>query len=155
MDANIISIPDLSHIIQLAVAPVFLLAGIAGFLNVMSGRLGRIVDRARVVERRRLSLDDAAVLERLSREIHVLWRRIRLINWSIALCTGSGLMVCVLIVTLFGGSYWGINVGAGIVLEFVLALMLLIASLILFLKETQLATRTLKAGGEFVEVGDT
>ena len=40
---------DLAQIISLAVAPVFLLAGIAGFLNVMSGRLGRIIDRARVV----------------------------------------------------------------------------------------------------------
>ena len=49
---SIITATDLAMIIQLSVAPVFLLAGIAGFLNVMSGRLGRIVDRARVVEQR-------------------------------------------------------------------------------------------------------
>ncbi|MEP0495803.1 MAG: DUF2721 domain-containing protein, partial [Paraglaciecola sp.] len=42
------NVPDIAEIIQLAVAPVFMLTGIAGFLNVMSGRLGRIVDRARI-----------------------------------------------------------------------------------------------------------
>ena len=46
------SISDLAQVIQIVVAPVFMLTGIAGFLNVMSGRLGRIVDRARIIERR-------------------------------------------------------------------------------------------------------
>ena len=55
---SIITATDLAMIIQLSVAPVFLLAGIAGFLNVMSGRLGRIVDRARVVEQRETRLSD-------------------------------------------------------------------------------------------------
>lgn len=50
------SISALAEIIQIAVAPVFLLAGIAGFLNVMSGRLGRIVDRGRVLENKIISL---------------------------------------------------------------------------------------------------
>jgi hypothetical protein len=154
MDTDI-SIVDLTHIIQLAVAPVFLLAGIAGFLNVMSGRLGRIVDRARIVERRRLTVKDLTLSEILASELIILWRRVKLINWSFALCTGSGLMVCVLIVTLFGGTYWGVSMGAAIVLEFVFALLLLIASLIFLLGETQLATRSLKAGGEFIEQDDT
>jgi hypothetical protein len=43
-------IEALSSVIQLAVAPVFLLAGIAGLLNVLSVRLDRAVDRVRVVE---------------------------------------------------------------------------------------------------------
>jgi hypothetical protein len=49
MDA---SVNDLAQTIQIVVAPIFMLTGIAGFLNVMSGRLGRIVDRARIMERR-------------------------------------------------------------------------------------------------------
>jgi len=66
---------DLALIIQLSVAPVFLLAGIAGFLNVMSGRLGRIVDRARVVEQREARLHDASQQAAYHRELVVLWRR--------------------------------------------------------------------------------
>jgi hypothetical protein len=148
---SIANVIDLSHIIQVSVAPVFLLAGIAGFLNVMSGRLGRIIDRARVVERRRLNLQEADLLARTDRELKTLWRRVKLINWSIGLCTTSGLSICILIVTLFVGSYWGFEMDGAIVLFFVLAILVLILSLILFLKETQLATRTLRSGGEFID----
>jgi uncharacterized protein DUF2721 len=148
---SVVNVIDLSHIIQVSVAPVFLLAGIAGFLNVMSGRLGRIVDRARVIERRRLGLQDSELLERTDKELKTLWRRIRLINWSIGLCTMSALSICILIVTLFVGTYWGFKMDGAIVLFFVLAILVLIISLILFLKETQLATRTLRSGGEFID----
>ena len=148
---SLISIPELSRLIQLAVAPVFLLAGIAGFLNVMSGRLGRIVDRSRVVERRRFALQNAALIARSENEQRVLWRRIRLNNLSIGFCTLSGLLVCLLVVTLFVGSYWGINMGAGVVLFFVLAMLSLIVSLVLFIKETHLAIRTLRESSEYLE----
>lgn len=87
------SINALAGIIQIAVAPVFLLAGIAGFLNFMSGRLGRIVDRARVVERRVSTLTDEARLSLASRELRTLWRRVKVINWSIGLCTASALVL--------------------------------------------------------------
>jgi hypothetical protein len=132
------------HIIQLAVAPVFLLAGVAGFLNVMSGRLARIVDRSRVVERRSLLLKDPALLERTESELADLQRRIRLNGWSMGFCAFSGLVVCLLVVTLFAGSYWDVNVGGGIVFLFVLAMMSLIVALVLFIEETLLATRTLR-----------
>jgi hypothetical protein len=51
---------DLSYIIQLSVAPVFLLAGIGAFINVLAGRLGRIFDRSRVLEAAFDSSDSAA-----------------------------------------------------------------------------------------------
>lgn len=140
----IITATDLAMIIQLSVAPVFLLAGIAGFLNVMSGRLGRIVDRARVVEVRESRLNDPRSRTIAHRELVTLWRRINITNWSIGLCTGSGLLVCTLIVSLFVGGFWGLNIGSIIVGLFVLALVLLIIALMFFLKEVQLATRTLR-----------
>jgi len=43
-------VSSISQVIQLAVAPVFLLAGISGALMVMSNRLGRIVDRGRYLK---------------------------------------------------------------------------------------------------------
>lgn len=146
-----LSISNLSHIIQLAVAPVFLLAGIAGFLNVISGRLGRIVDRSRALERQSLSLVDPDLILRTNRELKSLRRRIRLNNWSIGFCTLAGLLVCMLVVTLFVGSYWQINMVGAIVIFFVLAMFSMIVSLVLFIKETQLATRTLRIANEILE----
>ncbi len=144
----LITATDLAMIIQLSVAPVFLLAGVAGFLNVMSGRLGRIVDRARVVEVRESRLNDPQLRAVAHRELVVLWRRVNIINWSIGFCTAAGLMVCTLIVSLFIGGFWRLNIGSWIVGFFVLALVLLIVSLMYFLKEVQLATRTLRIGKE-------
>mgnify|MGYP003679966278 CR=1 FL=1 len=74
-------LPELSHLIQLAVAPVFLLMGVGGFLNVMSGRLGRIIDRSRVVEQRSMRLKDPELLERNGHELNALRQRIRLNSW--------------------------------------------------------------------------
>ena len=143
------SLTALASIIQIAVAPVFLLAGIAGFLNVMSGRLGRIVDRARVVERRVTTLNDATRIERASRELRTLWRRVHIINWSIGMCTASALMVCIVVVGLFVGDFWSLHIETFVVVTFVLAMLLLIAALLLLIKEVQLATRVLVAGQEY------
>lgn len=140
---------DLAHIIQLAVAPVFLLAGIAGFLNVMSARLGRIIDRARVVERRVSKLSDAQQLAVSQTEMEILWRRVSIINWSIGLCTASALLVCLLIVGLFVLGTWTLNGGILVGGLFVLALLVLTVALFLFMKEVQLATRTMRFGREF------
>jgi hypothetical protein len=148
---SMVSIIDLSHLIQLAIAPVFLLAGIAGFLNVMSGRLGRIVDRARVVERWTLTLKNAIHVERNHKELRSLHRRMTLINWSIGFCTISALLVCLLVVMMFAGSYWRVNVSISIAAFFVLAMFALIGALLLFIKETLLATRTLREGAEFID----
>ncbi|WP_461517560.1 DUF2721 domain-containing protein [Porticoccus sp.] len=145
----IITTTDLALIIQLAVAPVFLLAGIAGFLNVMSGRLGRIVDRARVIGLRELRLSDPEQKSICQLELRILWRRAKITNWSIGLCTVAALLVCTLIVSLFVGGFWKLHIGVLIIGFFVLALLLLIAALMLFLKEVQLATRTLRIAQEF------
>ena len=144
---------ELSHLIQLAVAPVFLLAGVAGFLNVMAGRLGRIVDRHRVLQQRLLTIKDQDALVRINLELAVLQRRIRLNNWSIGFCTVSGLFICVVVVTLFAGSYWEIPVHGAIVLFFVVAMCCLIVTLLLFIRETHLATHTLKVASEYRDTG--
>jgi len=43
-------IAAIAHVIQLSIAPVFLISGVATFLSVLTNRLARIVDRARVLE---------------------------------------------------------------------------------------------------------
>jgi len=143
-------VSDLAQLIGMAVAPVFLLAGIAGFLNVMSARLGRIIDRARIVEVRvsRVSGEQRSISER---EMVSLWRRVDIIHLSIALCTCAGLLVCALIAALFIAALWQLSADGVIVGLFVLALVLLIFSLLCLLNEIRLATRSLRAGFEYAE----
>ncbi|MGB5323941.1 MAG: DUF2721 domain-containing protein [Pseudomonadales bacterium] len=136
---------DIAHIIQLAVAPVFLLAGIAGFLNVMSGRLGRIIDRERVIRRRLQGIEDAQRRNNALREHKVLMRRARAANRAIALCTGSALVVCALIATLFVDDMLNLGFEQLVAAQFIIALLLLIIALLLFLTEIHLATRILKS----------
>lgn len=143
------SISDLAQVIQIVVAPVFMLTGIAGFLNVMSGRLGRIVDRARIIERRVAILKNPDKLKISHVELKYLWRRIKIINRSIGMCTASALFVCSVVCCLFIGEFLLMDLTKAVVILFVIALLLLIVALVSFLKEVQLATRTLQMGKEF------
>ena len=98
----------IAHAIQLSIAPVFLLTGIAGLLGVMANRLARIVDRARRFEDAWAKLDaDARAAGR--REIRDLERRRRFCSWSITFCTTAALMICLVIVTLFVEEYFSRN----------------------------------------------
>jgi thiosulfate reductase cytochrome b subunit len=127
---------------------VFLLAGIAGLLGVLSTRLARIVDRARVIERR---IPQAKREERrtlLRRETTVLWRRIALINWAIRLCVSGALAVCLVIVALFLGELVVFNIATPIAVLFVLAMVLIVAGLVFLLSEVNLSTRHMREGME-------
>lgn len=142
------SIAAIASVIQLAVAPVFLLAGIAGILNVMSTRLGRIVDRARVVERQIPFAADEVQQDFLQKETTSLWRRIRLINWSIRMGISAALLVCLVVVTLFIGEFVALNFYGVIGALFVLAMLFMIVGLVLLLLEVTLSTQQMKQGIE-------
>src|SRR5258705_2211740 len=86
------SAPIIQHAIQLAVAPVFLLSGVAGLLAVMAGRLARIIDRARDLEQRWAMLD-AKALARARTEIPNLERRRHLASWAVNLSAAAALLV--------------------------------------------------------------
>jgi hypothetical protein len=140
------SIVTVASVIQLAVAPVFLLTGIAGLLGVMANRLGRITDRARVLERRLAQTSKAELVETLDRELLKLWRRIRLINRALTLGTLGALLVCVVIVTLFLGDVTQTDLSMGIALLFVAAMLSEIGALLFFIREVYLATSTVQMG---------
>jgi len=142
------SIEAMAQVIQLCVAPVFLLAGIAGLLGVLSTRLARIIDRARVVERRipQAKTDEQRALMR--RETKVLWRRIALINWAIRLCITGALAVCLVIVTLFLGEFVEVNIALIVAVLFVSAMVLIVAGLMFLLTEVGLSTRHMREGME-------
>lgn len=132
-------ITSVAHVIQLAVAPVFLLTGVAAILSVLINRLGRVVDRFRTLE---IKLPDAheGALDTAQTEMARLASRARLIHWAIGLCTGCALLVCVVIATLFVGSITGAEVGNIIAALFITAMLLLVVGLLCFLREIALAT---------------
>lgn len=136
---------DISSVIQLAVAPVFLLASISGALNVLSLRMGRIIDRGRVLNDRRCETESPEALE-VDTELRLLARRAGLINRAIALCTLSGLFVCLVIAVLFLDALFTLEQESLIATLFVIALLSLISALIMFLKEIQLSLRAFRFG---------
>ena len=133
-----IPISAVVHVIQLAVAPVFLLTGVGAILNVMVHRLGRVVDRFRTLHVEQSSAANFA-LSAIKAEMGVLAARARLIHWAIGLCVGCALLVCVLIATLFLSSLAHTNLSIPISLLFISAMFALIFALLCFLREIALA----------------
>ncbi|MCC5887818.1 MAG: DUF2721 domain-containing protein [Gammaproteobacteria bacterium] len=146
------SIEDVSHIIELALAPAFLLVGVGSLLNVLSLRLGRIVDRARVVEQAWLDDQDPSeiALGRRRNELRSLDRRMAIAHWAISFCTMAALFVCVLVGALFLEDLAGGAPIFVIPLLFILAMALLIFGLLLFLVEVYLATRSVRVNQEML-----
>jgi hypothetical protein len=141
---------DISTVIQLAVAPVFLLASIAGTLNVLSTRMGRIIDRGRVLNDRNCAQGTAA-FDAVDAEQRLLARRARLINRAIFLCTMSSLLVCLVIVVLFLDAVFTLRQERLIAGLFIMGLLSLISALMVFLREIGLSLRAFHFGPYKVE----
>lgn len=141
---------DLAHTIQLAVAPVFLLSGIGAFLNVLAGRLSRIIDRSRLIGAG--SATDARIdHERRVWELRLLDRRIRLATLAIVLCTTSAVLICLVVAGLFIADNGQPLVGRYVAGGFILAMLLLIVGLVCFLLEVQIAYRTIRVRADWLE----
>ena len=141
------SLNDIPHAIQLALAPVFLLTGIAGLLNIMTGRLARIIDRARVLEARvaHAAESDPAVAPAYD-ELRRLRQRGWLVNGCIALLTFCAMLIGLTIVMLFLGETAQLNILRLATISFLAGVSCFLLALLCFLTETLLATRILKFG---------
>ncbi len=146
-----ISIKAIAEIIQLSVTPVFLLVATGSLLNVFTGRLARVVDRSRVLIEQ-WGATEGREHERLVAELRVVDRRMDIINNSIAAAVACGIVVCLLVALLFAQAFVGFNLGAAAAWVFALAMLLLLASLLLFLVEVRLATRTIHVPMELLEL---
>lgn len=135
----------IGHVIQLAVAPVFLLTGVSGLLGVLTNRLARIIDRARVLEER-LPQAPEADQAGIHDELRLLSQRARLINTAISLCTVCALLICAVIVALFVGGFLSTDASVVIGVVFTGAMLALFAGLVSFLREVYVATRSLRIG---------
>ncbi len=137
-----IHLVDIGNIIQLAIAPVFLLTGVGSNLLVLTNRLARIIDRSRVLEDRLDAADDSRQKEYLV-EIEILFRRAHLINRAITLSTTCALLICVVIAALFLGDALRLALTTLIATLFVGAMLVLIGSFFYLLREIFVATGTL------------
>jgi hypothetical protein len=129
-------ISEIAHVIQLAVAPVFLLSGVAALLNVLTNRLSRIIDRARKLEEQERAAPGGVAPE-LHAELRHLSQRARLINWAISLDT-----LCALYI----GSSVSIGFARVVTVLFILSMAALFLSLLCFLREIYVATQGLRIG---------
>lgn len=143
-----------SAAIQLAIAPVFLLTGIGAILSVVTTRFGRVVDRMRRIEARMQQASSEVHRGRLVAEMNDLWRRIMLINWAMRLSVTSALLVCVVIISLFIGTFATFDMRAVLAILFVLAMLLLVLALLLFLMEVSISSDKMLKSAEYLVTDD-
>ena len=136
-----LQISDIAHVIQLAVAPVFMLTAVGTLIAALNIRLGRAVDRRRVLEERLGGLGDAEAMD-AREELLQIARRVRTVYFAIVFAVLSGLFVCLLIAGAFIGAFVAMNLSRMIGALFVLAMLALIVCLLLFLREIFLAVTT-------------
>lgn len=152
MNNDVIGILTMAKVIQTAVAPVFLITGIAATLGVLSNRLARITDRARQLERKLKVSIDEELNKTLATELRALLKRSRFIHVAFSLSVLSASLVCAVVMLLFLSHIESINLSVPIASCFVAAMALLICAFLSLLGEVFLATRSMRRGMIFADI---
>jgi hypothetical protein len=132
---------DVTRLIQLAIAPVFLLTAVGTLLNVLINRLGRAVDRRRVLVAA-LPSQVAMVAAQVHRELDYVERRVQLIYMAIFLAVTTALLICLLIALAFLDALIAADLAQLVAIFFMIAMLALIGSLALFMREVYLGVNT-------------
>lgn len=144
------SLTDVAATVQLAVAPVFLLAGIGAFLNVTTGRLARIVDRARGLEPHVMAAKGAEH-DRLLYDLRMLDRRMAVCNRAIFLAVLAAVLISLLVIALFVAALADYHIGTLVSLLFIAAMLATGLSFATFLVETRLAADAIRVSRHILE----
>jgi hypothetical protein len=147
---GILTVSTVAEVVRLAVAPVFLLSGIGAFLNVCASRLSRIVDRSRDVEPRLLN-SRGKEHDRWLAELRVLDRRMSLVSWAISLSVLSAVLICAVVVLLFGASLTRLHVATTIAWLFIGSMIAIGLGFAVFLVETQVGSRAVRVRSELLQ----
>jgi hypothetical protein len=134
---------DLVPILQIAIGPVILISGVGLLLLSMTNRLGRVIDRSRLLADG-LRKSEPAERPRFTSQLEVLSRRARLVRMAIILATFSMLLAAVLIIVLFLAALLRLEIGVIVIILFVGCLGSLIGSLIAFIGDVNLSLSALK-----------
>ena len=143
-----IPVSDISAAIQVAIGPIFLLVGTGSLLNVVTGRLGRVVDRARVLERLIEEGEEEVLERRHLMELKALDRRMKFGNRAVLFCSLSAVLICILVALVFVLDFIGNSAGLIIAILFMMVMAALATGLISFLLEVHIATRFLRVRNE-------
>lgn len=144
------SATQVAHIIQISVAPIFLLAGVGAFLNVCAGRLARIIDRSRDIEPMILQ-SRGEEHDRWLGEIRVLDRRMALVSQAIFFSVLAAVLTCLVVITLFAGALTGGGFGTAVALLFIGSMVAVGISFSIFLFETRLGSRSVRIRTDILE----
>lgn len=136
-------ISEIAHVVQLAVAPVFLLTGLGSILSVLTTRMGRVIDRAHRIEG---WIDDGKNPAHYATELATLSQRLGIIHHAITACSLSAFLVCAVVFTIFVGTYADVQIGGAVAFLFAAAMIMLIGALALFMSEVQIARRSILIG---------
>jgi hypothetical protein len=145
-----LSVSTVAEIVRLAVAPVFLLSGIAAFVNVCAARLSRIVDRSRELEPRLLA-SRGLEHDRWLGELRVLDRRMSLVSWAISLSVLSAVLICAVVVLLFSASLTSLHVATIIAWLFIGSMIAIGLGFAIFLVETRVGSRAVRIRSELLQ----
>lgn len=145
LDLTALAVTDVTHAMQLALGPVFLLNGVGVLLAMLTSRLARIVDRARGLEAR-LSSVGAEEAREIQRVLALTSRRARLVNRAITLGTIAALLVALVVALLFAAAFMPFAAAQVIAVLFVACMGALVGSLWCFLVEVRVATAALRFG---------
>jgi len=137
-DSN--SVNTVSHLIQLAVAPVFVLAGVAGVLNVFVGRLSRIIDKDEIQTDKLQEQIEGVYKEEIRRKKIYLDKRVGNMNYAILFCTMTGFLVSLVIMIMFLSAFFAFNGAFAIATLFIMAMTSFVTALSLFLREIFMAS---------------
>ena len=137
------SVANLIPVLQTAIGPMILISGVSLLLLSMTNRLGRVIDRARILAR---EIGGAAASgdARAAAQLEILWRRARLIRLAIALAAMSALAAAMLIIMLFFTALWQIETAWLIGALFIVCMACLIGSLVVFIHDINRSLAALK-----------
>ncbi len=144
------AVSTIAQTIQLSLSPVFMLAGIGALLNVLAGRLSRVVDRARALEQLH-PRSTGPEHDRHVWELRLLDRRIAIINMALLLGVSSAVMTCIVVALLFVAELAHLHFGTLVALCFITAMLLLISALISFMIEVRASLRAVEIRAELLE----
>jgi len=146
-------VTQLIPVLQTAIGPVILISGIGLLLLTMTNRLGRAIDRARILVGNLPNTTETR-RDKIAAQLQILWRRARLIRLAIALASVSALAAAILIIALFLTALWQIETSWIIVILFIVCMLCLIGSLALFIHDINQSLAALKLELEAEGIGD-
>lgn len=147
----ITDLQTLTSILQTSLTPAFLLVALGALLNLFTGRLSRIVDRARDLQDKHpetLGVQRAHLVE----ELRLLEKRMRGVGASIMLAVLAAVMVCLVIGMLFLMGLGRFSMAWLAVTFFGTGLTLMVCSLLLFVREVRLSMHAIHVRDEFLKL---